>query len=109
VVAKLQLFTEPISVFTREDEISVAACYSADQEMIYALATNDNLSLLYRVDLNASQLINQSGLHFEQIITITHATKLLMTNARQLVAASKTQLCVFSQDSSECDHLKPLF
>lgn len=50
-----------------------------------------------------------SGVKFEQIVTITRATKLCQTNSRQLVAASKTKICVFSLDSSECDHIKDLF
>lgn len=46
---------------------------------------------------------------FEQIITITNAIRLYQTNARQLVATSKTQIVVFSLDSQECADIKHLF
>lgn len=50
-VAKLKLFTSPVSVFRKDDEICISACYNPKEETVYALATNANLSLLYRADL----------------------------------------------------------
>lgn len=73
------------------------------------LATNNNLSLFYRVDLKADIEVNKAGLKFEQIVTISKANKLMQVNSRQLVATSKTQICVFSLQSTECDDIKYLF
>lgn len=46
---------------------------------------------------------------FEQIITITNAVRLYHTNARQLVATSKTQIVVFSLDKEECADIMHYF
>ena len=46
---------------------------------------------------------------FEQIITITNAVRLYQTNARQLIATSKTQIVVFSLDKEECSDIRHYF
>jgi hypothetical protein len=54
VVATLQLFTSPVSILTRGEEITISACYNKNLETVYALATSSNLSLLYRANLRDS-------------------------------------------------------
>lgn len=46
---------------------------------------------------------------FQQIITIKSARSLYQANARQLVACSNTQVCVFTLDETECTDLDYLF
>jgi hypothetical protein len=51
VIGRLEVFTTPISVFTREDTLWNSACYDPESQVIYALVSSPNLSLLYTIIL----------------------------------------------------------
>lgn len=78
-VARLKVFTQPMSVFTEEDNLTVSACYYAAEQTIFVLISSTAFSLLYRVDIAGNKKTNMA-LSFEQIVTIKSATSLHVVN-----------------------------
>jgi len=73
IIARLKVFTEPISVFTDEDNLTVSACHIKGDKVIYVLVSSTQFSLLYRVDMTIRAKQNME-ITFEQIVTIKSAT-----------------------------------
>lgn len=89
IVAKLDVFTTPISVFTREDLPKASAKLDNFRRRIFVVVSNSNLSLLYNVKIKRSSKHNMK-VRFSQIITIKSATSLMQPNRLQLLAVSNT-------------------
>ena len=52
VVAKLNLYTKPISVFEKDDDgLWISACLNKKEKKLYAVVSNNSLSFLYTVNL----------------------------------------------------------
>jgi len=58
IIGRFEVFTTPISIFTRKDTLKTASCYDAENQMIYALVSSPNLSLLYKINLNQVRALN---------------------------------------------------
>ncbi len=72
ILARMKVFTAPMSVFNEEDNLTVSAALISAEDTIFVLISNTAFSLLYRVNLNLNKKINMA-LHFEQIVTIRSA------------------------------------
>lgn len=82
VIGRLEVFTKPISVFSREDHLWVSSVFfqnSENQSLLYALVSNPNLSLLYKLNLSHVKNLNMEC-RFQQIVTIKSARTLLAAN-----------------------------
>lgn len=108
LVARLKVFTTPMSVFSEDDNLTVSACYLGAEQIIYVLISNTAFSLLYRVEIAGNKKTNMA-LNFEQIITIKSATSLHYVNKNQLLAVSNTNVVLFQRDPTECDDMKVYF
>lgn len=80
IVAKLDVFTNPISVFTREDILWASATFDPKGRIFYAIVSNPALTLLYNVNMNNEKKQNMK-VRFSQIVTITSATNLMQPNS----------------------------
>jgi hypothetical protein len=85
-VKTFDVFTTPISVFTKDEALYAAACYIQETKQVYALIGNQQFSLLFRADLDSKV----DDIKFEQIITIKQVKELLLVNDKQLLAISNT-------------------
>lgn len=94
LVARLKVFQTPISVFSRDENLTVSACYLGAEQIIYVLISNTAFSLLYRVDLEGNKKANMA-LNFEQIVTIKSANSLHVVNKSQMMAVSNTNVVLF--------------
>lgn len=108
VLARMKVFTAPMSVFNEEDNLTVSAALISAEDTIFVLISNTAFSLLYRVNLNLNKKINMA-LHFEQIVTIRSANSLFVINKKQLCAVSNTSIVIFQRDPNECDDMKNFF
>ena len=79
VVGRLEVFTKPISVFTREDQLWASTCYDHENQQLYVLVSSTNLSLLYRVNLLLVKNLNMEC-RFQQIISLKSVRSLFMAN-----------------------------
>lgn len=59
-LARLKVFETPNSVFTEEDNLQVCACFVREENLIYALVSSLNFSLLYRIDGGAKPKENRA-------------------------------------------------
>jgi len=51
LVASFAVFTQPISVFTTDDHLTVSACYDVERTTAFVMVSSPALSLLYRADV----------------------------------------------------------
>jgi len=81
VVGRLEVFTKPISVFTREDHLWVSSIFirEGEKSYLYALVSSTNLSLLYKMNMSQVKNLNMEC-RFQQIITIKSARQLYAAN-----------------------------
>jgi hypothetical protein len=80
VVAKLDVFTTPVSVFTREENLWASATFDQKSCKFYVIVSNANISLLYSVNMKRASKYNMKVIRFSQIITIKSATSLMQPN-----------------------------
>lgn len=52
IAAKLDVFTSPISVFTREDILWASATFDQKGRIFYVIVSSPALTLLYNVNMN---------------------------------------------------------
>jgi len=94
LVARLNVFTQHMSVFNEGDNLTVSAAYMASEQTIFVLVSSSAFSLLYRVLMSQTKKINMA-LTFEQIVTIKSANSLYIVNNKQLCAVSNTNIIIF--------------
>jgi hypothetical protein len=108
IIARLKVFTEHMSVFNEEDNLTVSAAYMASEQTIFVLISSTAFSLLYRVMMTNTKKVNMA-LTFEQIITIKSANSLHIVNKKQLCAVSNTSIIIFQRDPTECNDMRNYF
>jgi hypothetical protein len=94
VVARFNVFTSPLSVFTESDVLTVSPCYAPNQEHVFVLICNSQFGLVYFAEIGNIKRENMA-IDFEQIITIKQAKELVKINKTQLCAISNTQAVIF--------------
>lgn len=78
MIAKLNIFTKPISVFSEDEQLVFCPCFVKETSTIFVLVSNKVFSLLYRVEI--ASLKKPIEVNFEQIITIKLPKELLPVN-----------------------------
>lgn len=76
IVAKLDVFTTPISVFTRQDKLWASGTFDKKEQKFYAIVSNHALTLVYNVNMINEKKQNMK-VRFSQIVTIASATSLM--------------------------------
>ena len=52
VIAKFDVFTTPVSVFSHDDELWASAAFDPVKRRVYAIISSPSFSLVYNVNLN---------------------------------------------------------
>jgi hypothetical protein len=106
VVKIFQVFTEPMSIFTRgDDTLTACACFVEAIQEIYFLIGNRSFSLLYCASLREDDL----EVALEQIVSIKQPKEVHIIHEKQILAISNTQALVFQRNPYECEDLKEFF